>query len=433
MIEELGRRVRNKEITWKEASELLEQATGEQISGNAVKMRFYRLMKRQDKPAINDFQKDRTTIFADGTLEAEKVVNLPKDIKEDPNKVLEVLGYDPNKWEIQYMQFSNWQQHTKEQTTKELYAVKFKLKPVVKEKVSLEDSLKIAKEVFASGIKPFTFKHEAPKELQDDLLIEFPAIELHLGKLAHHWETGENYDYKIASERFEEAIDEALIMQDISKASSLMLSIGNDFFNTDTITYTTTKGTPQQNDVRWQKMFMIGLELYKEALLKFRQQFNKVDVNLVQGNHDEMSSFYLYIALSQFFKNDEKINFSDNYKKVQAYEFGDCAIFTAHGEKNLKRLISSIPAEFYETWGRTKHRELHLGHLHKEVVVDDESGMITRRIGSPSGTDKWHYEERYIGATKKHQLFLWHKHKGLLDIKNIPFEIDKKKVKIKEL
>ena len=57
MIEELGRRVRNKEITWKEASEILEQATGEKVSGNALKTRFYRFNKQQGKPTTNDFQK----------------------------------------------------------------------------------------------------------------------------------------------------------------------------------------------------------------------------------------------------------------------------------------------------------------------------------------------------------------------------------------
>ena len=54
--------------------------------------------------------------------------------------------------------------------------------------------------------------------------------------------------------------------------------------------------TPQANDLRWQKMFLVGLELYKETILKLREQFNNIDINLVSGNHDEMSSFYLYIA-----------------------------------------------------------------------------------------------------------------------------------------
>ena len=95
-----------------------------------------------------------------------------------------------------------------------------------------------------------------------------------------------------------------------------------------------------------------------------------------------------------------------------------------HGD-NLTSTIKSIPAEFYEVWGKTIYRELHLGHLHKEVLVDDESGIITRRIGSPCATDGWHYQNRFVGATKKHQIFIWHKEYGLEDIYYINNRITK--------
>lgn len=141
-----------------------------------------------------------------------------------------------------------------------------------------------------------------------------------------------------------------------------------------------------------------------------------------------MSSFYLYLTLQQYFRNDNKIKFSNNYKDYQCYQFGKCAIFFGHGDGNLKRITQSIPAEFYKEWGSSIFRELHLGHLHKEVVVDDESGMITRRIGSPTGTDQWHYEERYIGNTQKHQIFIWDKENGLKSIEYINFDNEKKGV-----
>jgi hypothetical protein len=107
------------------------------------------------------------------------------------------MGYNPNEWEIIFMTFSNWQQHTKEQTTKELYAVKFKMKPATKELV-LEDYVNVAKEVFSKEIKPLKLpKKEQQKGLNDELLIECPGIELHLGKLGWYGETGENYDFEL--------------------------------------------------------------------------------------------------------------------------------------------------------------------------------------------------------------------------------------------
>ena len=56
-----------------------------------------------------------------------------------------------------------------------------------------------------------------------------------------------------------------------------------------------------------------------------------------------------------------------------------------------------------------------------EVVVDDNSGMITRRVGSPTGTDAWHYQERFIGSIQKYQTFVWNKNTGLQNIKYINF------------
>jgi len=79
-------------------------------------------------------------------------------------------------------------------------------------------------------------------------------------------------------------------------------------------------------------------------------------------------------------------------------------------------------------WAMATYRELHLGHLHSEHA-EEKSGLLTRRVGSPSGTDDWHYQQRYLGAIPKHQLFIWNKEKGLQHIRYINF--DKKKVKIK--
>ena len=428
LIRKLGDEVKDRKMTWQEVADKVNQEYDTKLTREAVRKRYNRIIKNKNKPIEINKQGEFETLYGDGTVEAQKIVNLSPSEKASPDLVLKKLGYDPNEWELVMMSFSNWQQHTKEQKTKELYAVKFKIKPRLKE-ITTTDYLKVAKEVFAEEIKPIKLeKKEKQQELNDDLMLEFPAIELHLGKLAWYGETGENYDYKIAQERFNDIVNNVGQLQDVYQSGTCFMTIGNDFFNSDTTAYTTTKGTPQTNDLRWQKMFLKGLQMYTQALMTLREKFNKIDVQLNQGNHDEMSSFYLYIALQQHFKNDDVINFSDNLKLTQCYQFGKCAIFTNHGDKNLKRLIKSIPAEFYEEWGKSIYRELHLGHLHKEVVVDDESGMITRRIGSPSGTDAWHYSERFIGATKKHQLFLWHKEKGLLAINYITFESDKKKL-----
>lgn len=427
-INELGLLVKKGEITWQEATNKINQEYGESFTKEALRKRYERM------PSDNkiDNTEEYTTQYNNGIIEAQKIVEYNQEIFGNKEKLLKYLGYNPNEWEFVFVTTSTWNQHTKEQTTKQLYAVKFKVKPLNKE-IGVEDAIEVAKELFKNTIEPLELqKYPKIEELNKKKLMEIPAIELHLGKMAWNGDTGQDYDKNIATSRFYRILQEIINIQEQEMCDIALVTIGNDFFNSDTVNATTTKGTPQTNDLRWKKMFLLGLKLYTEFLETLRSKFNKIEVRLCSGNHDKMSSFYLYLALQQYFKSDDKIKFSDNYKDYQCFQFGKCAIFFGHGDSNLKRIIQSIPAEFYKEWGTSIFRELHLGHLHKEVVVDDESGMITRRIGSPTGTDQWHYEERFIGSTQKHQLFIWDADCGLKSIEYINFENNSKKKLVKK-
>ena len=425
-IYELGINVKNGTMTWQQVTNIINSEFDTSLSKDAVRKRF-ECRPVTDNSMIVNPGGEYTTEYNNGTIEAQKIVAYNKEIFGDKKKLLEYLGYSPNEWEFVYVSTSTWNQHTKEQITKQMYAVKFKVRPLAAE-LTMDDAVMAARELFMTSIEPRPAREKAVVNgLNKDKLMEIPAIELHLGKMCWNGDTGEDYDKDIATSRFHSILDEIIHTQEREKCGTAFVSIGNDFFNSDTVDATTTKGTPQSNDLRWKKMFLIGLKLYTEMLETLRDKFDRIDVRLCSGNHDKMASFYLYLALMQYFRLDKQINFCDNYRDYQCYQFGKCAIFFGHGDGNLKRIIRSIPAEFYKEWGSSIYRELHLGHLHKEVTVDDESGMITRRIGSPTGTDAWHYEERYVGTTQKHQLFIWNKDSGLSDIKYINFERGVKK------
>lgn len=420
----LGEEVKKGNMTWKEVADRLNKEFGENLSKDAVRKRFYVRDRRNGGEELNteiSGAGEYETVYENGMVEAQKVVEYSKEVFGDKRKMLEYLGYNADEWEFVFLTTSMWNQHTKEQTTKQLYAVKFKIKPLIKT-LTLDKALESAKEVFNEGIEPIKFKKEKKKKLNDELLIEIPAIELHLGKYAEELESGQNYGTEIAKSRFYEILRQILEMQEIVRADRCVVMIGNDFFNSDTVGNTTTKGTQQFNDIRWKSLFIVGLELYKDFFNTLRCRFNHVDVRLCQGNHDVMSSFYLYMALSAYYRLDAIVTFEENYREYQCYRFGDNAIFFGHGDGNIKRIIQSIPAEFRKEWGEAKFSELHLGHYHKEWSVDDTNGMVVRRIGSPTGTDSWHYSERYVGSTQKHQLFVWHKSQGLKLIQYITFD-----------
>ena len=94
-------------------------------------------------------------------------------------------------------------------------------------------------------------------ENNGDNLLEVTLFDLHLGKLAWGKESGENYDSKIACDRFLTTIKTLLEHSKGFEYSKILFPIGSDFFNSDTIENTTTSGTPQDEDLRWKKTFRI--------------------------------------------------------------------------------------------------------------------------------------------------------------------------------
>jgi len=249
--------------------------------------------------------------------------------------------------------------------------------------------------------------------LDDSKLMEICPVELHLGKMAYSGVSGQDYELEIAKHKFEHIFDEIFRKQREEHCGRCLIAIGSDFFNSESDNCTSVHKIPQANVAPYKILMQEGFKLYAAAITTLRTMFHGVDVILCAGNHARSMEFFLYFALQQYFKNDFMITFREDYKETQAYRFGNCAIFYNHGDYDLKRTIKSIPAEFYDIWGKTIYRELHLGHLHKEMVVDDEGGMITRRVGSPTGTDEWHYQNRFVGAVQKHEIFIWDSVTGL--------------------
>lgn len=245
------------------------------------------------------------------------------------------------------------------------------------------------------------------------LMLEVPVVDLHLGKLSWKPEVGENYDYKIADKRFMRVIND-VAGRAKGEYEKVLIPIGNDFFNFDTITGTTAKGTPQDNDLRWQKLFVKGVQMLIRGIDVF-STIAPVEVLLVPGNHDKMTSFYAIEYLSAWYKDNPNVTVNTSPAVRKYIEFGKCLIGYTHGDKERTRLAGNMQVEAAEAWGRTKYREWHAAHFHSEKVKE-EHGVILRNLSSVTGTDCWHYESGYVGAIAKNQSFVWDKHKGLVEI-----------------
>ena len=246
------------------------------------------------------------------------------------------------------------------------------------------------------------------------LMLEVPIVDLHIAKLAWAPETGHNYDTKIAKKRFMSVIDDVVERSAGMDFEQVIFPVGNDFFNYDDIAGSTTAGTRQDNDSRWQRMFTDGCELLIAAI-DILSKIAPIKVFQIPGNHDTMTSFYAIALLHAWFRNNDNVEVDINPSTRKYVEFGKNLIGFTHGDKEGRRLFGNMQVEAAEAWGRTLYREWHTGHLHSEHVKE-EHGVKVRRLSSVVSPDAWHAQMGYVGAIATSQSFVWCAERGLREI-----------------
>ena len=278
--------------------------------------------------------------------------------------------------------------------------------------------LETAQEAVMEHMSDFNKTYKGPTKvanpIENGYLLEVPIVDLHLGKLAWSPETGENYDYKIARQRYHNVINDIVSRSQVRPIEKILMPISNDFFHFDTISQTTTAGTPQDSDMRWPKLYSVGVEMFVKSIDQFRE-IAPVEVILIPGNHDRMTGLYAISYLYAWYRNDADVTVQVDPKTRKYFEHGNSLIGFGHGDKEKGRIWGLMSIEAAKAWGRTKYKEWHLAHEHSESSKES-NGIILRRLSSITGTDAWHYEKGYVGAVPKQQTFLWDKEKGLYEI-----------------
>tara|TARA_B110000977_G_C11088432_1_gene495724 strand:+ start:5614 stop:6915 length:1302 start_codon:yes stop_codon:yes gene_type:complete len=233
-------------------------------------------------------------------------------------------------------------------------------------------------------------------------LAEISIPDLHLGKYAAPEETGESYSPEIASRAFRTAFDDLLYqVNNAYEIERIVIPIGNDFLTSDNLRKTTTRGTPQDVQGSFHAHLRLGWHLLVEAIEKARS-VAPVDVIVVPGNHDSIASFVLGQILGTYFTNVEDVCIHSANDQPRKYiQYGEVLLGFAHGHAEKARSLPMLMAtEASQAWGQTRHREIHVGHLHHTrdthfLGANETDGVILRVIPSISGLDRWHASKGY--------------------------------------
>ena len=270
------------------------------------------------------------------------------------------------------------------------------------ESMSVE-SIKQEIEQFAAAYSP-SAPRKPRKPIIDPVAYEISLPDIHYGKLHDLNLTQVEDEYMIA-------------VQDlVRKASGLgierfILPIGNDGMNSEGMRGTTTKGTPQQDSGGWKDTFRGYWQLMTTAI-DFLKEKAPVDIIVISGNHDYERMFYAGDVLAGWYRNDADVTVDNSYSSRKYYEYGKNMLMFTHGDKEKPADMPLIMAtENPEMFARTSHREVHCGHLHKEMV-NEYRGIKVRFIPSICPNDEWHKQMGYE-AKRTGQAYIWNKHKGL--------------------
>jgi hypothetical protein len=246
-------------------------------------------------------------------------------------------------------------------------------------------------------------------------MYEINIPDFHLGLLSWHKETGEDYDVKIAMKLYMDCIS-YLLGKAPEDTDKILLMVGSDFFNSDTIDNTTTKGTKQSEDGRFQKTFTTGWKVLVDAINLCRQVAD-VQVMVVTGNHDHQRSYFLGEVLVAWFRDDCSVLIDNNPAYFKYYNYGKNLIGFTHGDTAKKESLPMIMAvDVPELWAKCPYREFHIGHLHSSVTKGfgsetEHTGCKVVSVPSLAVASDWIAKMGYR-SVREAQAFIYDKHYG---------------------
>lgn len=300
-------------------------------------------------------------------------------------------------------------------------------------------------ETFLQGLRdsigkgPKVRKRKYPK-LEGDKNLFMPNIwDLHLGRLAWYLESAKNYDVKIARSLFFASLNRLIEEATLRPIDRILYVVGQDLFNYDKA-YPfpqTTNGTPQESDVRWQKMFAIGRDLMFQSI-EILNTIAPVDVVVIAGNHETQTAFYLGEVLAARYANNPNITVDNTPRSRKYYYYGKNAIGVAHGRyERPEKLLGMIQADqpkfpsypykyFYlgdkhheEKWLEGKYpfdpKQYHKGDRKKGGFVlgrEDYMGVSLDYLPSLAQTDKYEFQEGYVGTIRAARGVIHNKERG---------------------
>lgn len=237
------------------------------------------------------------------------------------------------------------------------------------------------------GVSPC---HPAP-ETQAGRMTFYPVTDLHIGMMAWAVETGQDWDLKIAGKELRRAYDELIGDGPLGSSEAVIAFMGDILHQNDATNETPAHKHKLDVDGRYPKVLRAATELALHIIGRAAQRHAKVTVYVVPGNHDPEAAVALHLALSMFYRGNDRVRVSGEATGIHYHRFGANLIGIAHGDKiGPQRMLHAMTADRPKDWGETTCRRFYSGHRH-QAKLETVGPLRCEIFAAPCAKDAFAY------------------------------------------
>ena len=271
-------------------------------------------------------------------------------------------------------------------------------------------------------------KTKAPSKTQNSVLGEISIYDAHIRMYAEKAETNDtDYNCDIAVKRMVESAEG--LASRFNKPERMIVTFGGDILHTDTRSNTTEKsGNVLDVDTRFHRGIDYAIKACYDVVQIASKLAPKVDIVVVEGNHDWHSCVWLSRVLEAFYEGSPNVNVLRQPSCRKYMTYGNNLLVWTHGDGvRMNQWQAIISTEFAKQWGATKFRHLKMGHIHHKkknqpmrVVSEtangweEQRGLLVEYLPALCSTDAWHSGAGFIGSMKGASGFEYDKKAGLI-------------------
>ena len=240
----------------------------------------------------------------------------------------------------------------------------------------LEVLMEQAREAFCSELPKADSVNNSGNEVNSELMTLYPIFDIHIGMMAHRHESGENYDTNTAEKLMGSYFDHAISVSPASEKAVIL--VGGDFLHSDGLeAVTPASGHCLDQDSRYAKLVYVAIRSIRGAVEKMLKKHKEVEIQIIEGNHDQSGMIWLRAAMAAFYENENRVFVDTSPAIMHKTRFGSTLLGYTHGHtmKKAEGRLAAMATDYRKDFGECEFVYCHSGHFHHATVTECTLGI----------------------------------------------------------